>query len=101
MDGPEPSEGSAHGEVEAPELREARFVRELGRKTPQTYELYREFIETRPPEVIANILICLIHQTNHLLDQLLRQLEKAFLAEGGMRERMTRARLAERARHKP
>jgi len=41
--------------------------------------------------------ICPIHQTNYLLDQQLRQLEKAFLQEGGLRERMTRARLAERA----
>jgi len=30
--------------------REARYVRQLGRKTPQTYELYREFVETRPPD---------------------------------------------------
>ena len=52
-----------------------------------------------PPEVVANILICLIHQTNYLLDQQLRQLEKAFLKEGGLRERMTRARLS--ARSKP
>ena len=51
-----------------------------------------------PPEVVANILICLIHQTNYLLDQQLRQLEKAFVKEGGLRERMTRARLAERTR---
>ena len=42
---------------------------------------------------MANILICVIHQTNYLLDQHLRALEKAFLAEGGLRERMTRARL--------
>ncbi len=56
-------------------------------------------IGTRPPEVAANILICLIHQTNYLLDQLIRQLEKAFLQEGGLRERMTRARLAERGRY--
>jgi len=41
-------------------------------------------------------MICLIHQTNYLLDQLLRQLEQAFLKEGGLRERMTRARLIER-----
>ncbi len=31
--------------------------------------------------------------------QLLRQLEQAFLEEGGLRERMTRARLTERAKH--
>lgn len=74
--------------------REARFVRRLGSRENRSYESY---IETRPPEVVANILICLIHQTNYLLDQQLRQLEKAFLAEGGLRERMTRARLSTRA----
>ena len=42
---------------------------------------------------MANILICLIRQTNYLLDHQLRALEKAFLLEGGLRERMTRARL--------
>jgi four helix bundle suffix protein len=42
---------------------------------------------------VANILICLIHQTNYLLDQQLRALEKAFLVEGGLRERMSLARL--------
>ncbi len=41
-------------------------------------------------------MICLVHQTNFLLDQQLRALEKAFLAEGGLRERMTRARLEAR-----
>ena len=73
--------------------KEALFVRELGRRTPQTYETYREFVETRPAEVIANIAICLIHQTNYLLDQQLKTLEKEFIEQGGLRERMTRARL--------
>jgi four helix bundle suffix protein len=36
--------------------------------------------------------------TNYLLDQQLRRLEQDFLKEGGLRERMTRARLAARAR---
>ena len=53
-------------------------------------------IPDRPPEVVANIIICLIHQTNYLLDRQIRQLEHAFLKEGGLRERMTRARLDER-----
>jgi four helix bundle suffix protein len=53
-------------------------------------------LETRPAEIVANILICVIHQTNYLLDQQLRALEKAFLEEGGMRERMTKARLEAR-----
>lgn len=73
--------------------KEALFVRDLGRKVPQTFEVYREFVETRPREVIANIAICLIHQTNYLLDQQLKTLEKEFLEQGGLRERMTRARL--------
>ncbi|MEI9892631.1 MAG: four helix bundle suffix domain-containing protein [Chthoniobacter sp.] len=76
--------------------REAQFVRRLGRKTPQTYELYREFVESRPPEVVANIAICLIHQANYLIDRQLIRLERDFLEEGGLRERMTRARLAQR-----
>ena len=80
------------------ESKEALFVRKLGAKNDASYDSYKTYVESRPPEVVANILICLIHQTNYLLDQQLRQLEKAFLQEGGLRERMTRARLAERAR---
>jgi four helix bundle suffix protein len=78
--------------------REARFVRRLGTRENKSYEAYRTYIETRPAQVVANILVCLIHQTNYLLDQQLRQLEKAFITEGGLRERMTRARLSQRSR---
>ncbi len=78
--------------------REALFVRKLGARRDTSYKTYRTYIETRSPEVVANILICLIHQTNYLLDQLLRQLEKDFRAEGGLRERMSRARLSARAK---
>ncbi|MFZ5875194.1 MAG: four helix bundle suffix domain-containing protein [Nitrospirota bacterium] len=81
--------------------RESRYVRALGRKTPQTYEDYREFVETRPPEVVANIALCLIHQTNYLIDRQLRWLEKDFVKEGGLRERMTRARLEHRNSRDP
>ncbi len=72
-------------------------MRRLGARKDTSYESYGTYIETRPAQVVANILICLIHQTNYLLDQQLRQLEKAFLEEGGLRERMTRARLSTRA----
>jgi four helix bundle suffix protein len=78
--------------------KEALYARKLGKKDNLSYEDFREFIETRPPEVVANILICLIHQANYLLDQQLRRLEQDFLKEGGLRERMTRARLAARAK---
>lgn len=48
--------------------------------------------EEEKAETAANTLICLIHQTNYLLDQQLRQLEKQFLNEGGFTERLYRAR---------
>jgi four helix bundle suffix protein len=76
--------------------KEALFVRELGRRTPQTFELYREFFETRPAATIANIAICLIHQTHYLLDRQLLRLEQDFVEQGGLRERMTRVRLNRR-----
>lgn len=53
---------------------------------------YRTYIEKALPEVAANTIICLIHQTNYLLDQQLRQLERAFLEEGGFTERLYRER---------
>jgi len=77
--------------------REARFDRRLGNHKDSSYETYKTYIETCPSTVVANILICLIHPTNYLLDQQLRQLEQAFLKEGGLRERMTRARLSKRS----
>ncbi len=72
--------------------KEALFVRNLGLRHDASYETYRTYIETRPPEIIANIIICLIHQANYLLDRQIRHLEQAFLREGGLRERMTQAR---------
>jgi four helix bundle suffix protein len=76
--------------------REAQFVRRLGANPDVTYAQYQEFCETRPPDVVANIAICLIHQTNYLLDQQMRRLERDFLNDGGFRERITAARLQQR-----
>ena len=64
----------------------------MSHTSPITYETFRP-LEDRPPEVRANIILCLIHQTNYLLDQQLRKLEQDFLNEGGLRERMYRARV--------
>lgn len=77
--------------------REALYVRRLG-SSDASYESYRTYIETRPPDVVANILICVINQANFLLDRLLARLEADFLREGGLRERMTQARLRRRRR---
>lgn len=80
--------------------KQAVFVRKLGRDNDATYEAYRPYIETRPPEIAANIIICLIHQTNYLTDQLIRRQEKDFLEKGGLKENMFKARLAHRDRKK-
>jgi four helix bundle suffix protein len=76
--------------------REASFVRRLAAKPEPTYDDLGEFCETRPAEVVANIAICLIHQTNYLLDQQIRRLERDFIKEGGIRERMAQVRRQQR-----
>lgn len=76
--------------------KEALFVRRLGKTPDESFETYREFVESRTADVVANIAICLIHQANYLLDQQLRRLEADFIKHGGLRERMTRARLQHR-----
>ena len=78
--------------------REAKFIRGFGRTREVSFETYRNFCETRSAEVVANIALCLIHQTNYLLDRQIRRLEADFLERGGIRERMTRARSAYRTR---
>ncbi len=78
--------------------RYTRRLRELNRQPNADYSTFRKGIEHPDPVIGANVMIGLIKLTNYLLDQQLRQLETAFLQEGGLRERMTRARLAERAR---
>ncbi len=80
--------------------REAMFVRKLGSTKDSSYESYRPYIETRPPEIVANIIICLIHQANYLLNQQIRRLEKDFVEKGGLKENMFRARLARREEQK-
>jgi four helix bundle suffix protein len=51
-----------------------------------------EDMEQKPDKIAANAMICVIHQTNYLLDQQLRQLEKQFLEQGGFTERLFRVR---------
>jgi four helix bundle suffix protein len=80
--------------------KEALYVRKLGKSENESYETYRTFMDTRPPEVLANIAICLIHQANYLLDRQIRRLEEDFLKKGGLRENMTKARLDYRDRQK-
>jgi restriction system protein len=75
------------------DLSQAKQVRGLCYQKNRSYLTYKPYIE--PPgsaETAANTVICLIHQTNYLLDQQLRALEQAFLKEGGFTERLYHAR---------
>ena len=83
------------------EHRFTRRLRELNHQPNANYEPFKKAIEHPDPTIAANAMIGLIKLTNYLLDQQLRQLEQAFVTEGGLRERMTRARLTERAKHNP
>jgi restriction system protein len=81
---------------------QAQAVRKLAWLPDRSYPTYQSYVESSPPEVAANAVICLIHQANYLLDQQLRQLEKQFLAEGGFTERLYRMRSeARRQPHGP
>jgi four helix bundle suffix protein len=88
----------------------AQAIRKLSTQPPASheshgtyaaYETYRTHVEEGNPETAANTIICLIHQANYLLDRQLSSLERTFLKEGGLRERMTRARLDARKKTRP
>lgn len=72
----------------------AREVRALAHRTDRTYESYRSYLSD--PEQAANAAICLIHQTNFLLDRQLQTLEQEFLKKGGFTERLYKRRSDER-----
>jgi four helix bundle suffix protein len=72
----------------------------LNRQPGANYETFKRGIEHPDPAIAANVMIGLIKLTNYLLDRQIEHLERAFVEEGGLRERMTRARLIERAKQK-
>jgi four helix bundle suffix protein len=74
----------------------SRRLRALNRTPNATYATFRKGIENPKPEIAANVILGLIRVTCYLLDRQLSALERAFLQEGGLRERMTRARLRRR-----
>jgi four helix bundle suffix protein len=76
-------------------------LRELNKSTPNpTYETFVKAIEHESPEICANTMITLIKICTYLLKQQIKQLETAFIKEGGLRERMTKARIDERNKKK-
>lgn len=70
---------------------EARKVRGLVYNNYNDYNNYKDYIQN--PENAANAMICLINQTNGLMDQKLRWLEEKFVNEGGFRENLFKKRM--------
>lgn len=70
----------------------AKEIRALAYKSDRSYRTYKNYFEENEPDIAANTAICLLHQTNYLLDQQLKNLEKEFLKEGGFTERLYRIR---------
>jgi len=70
----------------------AKEIRALAYRSNRSYTTYKTYFEEQEPEIAANAAICLIHQTNYLLDQQLRALEKEFLKGGGFTEKLYRVR---------
>ena len=60
---------------------------------------YSQWLASADPAVVANAVICLIHQANYLLDRQIAGLERGFIKEGGYSEKLAAARIAERVKH--
>lgn len=70
---------------------EAQTVRRLVYNRYNSYNYYKDY--NNNPEIASNAMICLINQTNNLLDQKIRWLTDRFVKEGGFRENLLKARL--------
>lgn len=79
----------------------ARRLAHLVRTRPARYATFQRAVEHPDPAISANAILGLIKVTNYLLDRQIAHLERAFLDSGGLRERMTRARLRHRDRPSP
>ena len=79
---------------------ETRAVREVGKSQgqPPDAAAYAAWLAHTDPAVIANAVICLIHQANYLLDRQIAGLEREFIHKGGYSEQLAAARIEERQR---
>lgn len=71
----------------------ALAIRNLAGTENESYETYRPYLESRSDGTCANIMICLVNQCSYLLRLQLEKLTGEFVRQGGMRERMIKARL--------
>jgi four helix bundle suffix protein len=75
-------------------------LRKLNRMPGANYDTVKKAIEHSDPAICANAIAGLIKVTCYLLDRQIERLQQDFLKEGGLRERMTRARLAARSKQR-
>ncbi len=68
-------------------------LRELNRTPNANYETFKKAIEHPNPEISANVLIGLTKINSYLLSRQIKKLEEEFVKQGGLRERMTQARI--------
>lgn len=64
----------------------AKTIRNLAYSKDKPSSSYQSYLQD--PESAANMLICIIHQTNYLLDQQIKKLSEDFLQKGGFTERI-------------
>jgi len=69
----------------------ARSVRGLVYNSYNCYNNYNCYMKA--PESAANSMVCLINQTNRLLDQKIRWLMENFVKKGGFKENLLKKRL--------
>lgn len=62
----------------------------------ERWDLYSQWLDTESSAVRANAAICLINQTNFLLDKQITALEESFINDGGYSENLAAARLKAR-----
>ncbi len=79
-----------------PTHRYALRLRKLIFEESTGYATFRKGIESDNAAIAANVLLGLVKVTVFLLKKQVESLEKAFLKDGGLRERMTAARLRSR-----
>jgi four helix bundle suffix protein len=73
-------------------------LRELNKIPNANYETFKKGIENESPEICANVMIGLITVVSYLLSKQIKALETAFINEGGLKEKMTKARIEQRKR---
>ena len=76
----------AKDSAEAKTIRILAYGKDKSHQSNPSYKSYSSYLSNS--ESAANMMICLIHQTNYLLDQQIKKLSSEFLQQGGFTERL-------------